>query len=181
MAPLPFRRNQAADARSTVSSHLTALAAGRFGFRPATQAALSLRELVQGAATGSVPLRGGPRGDPRAHGVGHTFGRRPRQEAGGTYAARWWIPFPNRRSAGVGGQKQVRSRDRRSAPTVPLWSVPAIARSRQTAVESYRSASVSTVETSTPAMLRRRRPIVIPSARTKNAGQQLCGRWYWGN
>ena len=62
------------------------------------------------------------------------------------------VPQPSR--APVGGQKQVRSRDRGSPQTVPLWSVPAIAWSRQTAVESYRSPSVSTVETSTPAIFR---------------------------
>jgi hypothetical protein len=54
------------------------------------------------------------------------------------------VPKPSR--SPVGDQKQVRSRDSGSAPTVPLWSVPAMARWRQTEVESYRSASVSTVE-----------------------------------
>jgi hypothetical protein len=45
---------------------------------------------------------------------------------------------------------------------------------RQGLVESYRSWSVSAVETSTPATLRRSLPVVMPSARTKKAGQQLC-------
>ena len=50
-----------------------------------------------------------------------------------------------------------------------------MARSRHAAVESYSSSSVSTVETRTPGTLRRSRPIVTPSALTKNAGHMLSG------
>ena len=88
-------------------------------------------------------------------------------------------PYPN--LPGTGRRSETgRVPGPRVGRSVPLWSVPAIARSRQTAVESYRSASVSTAETSTPATLRRRRPVVTPSARTKNAGQQLCGAEVFG-
>src|SRR5579863_6606446 len=50
-----------------------------------------------------------------------------------------------------------------------------MARPRQAAVESYRSCSVSTVATRTPATLRRSRPTLMPSARTKKDGHKLCG------
>jgi hypothetical protein len=47
-----------------------------------------------------------------------------------------------------------------------------IARSRQATVESYTGSSVSTSETSTPAVLRRKRPVMTPSGRTKKLAQQ---------
>ena len=42
-------------------------------------------------------------------------------------------------------------------------------------VESYRSSSVSSVDTRTPGRLRLSRPIVTPPARTNNDGQRLSG------
>lgn len=39
---------------------------------------------------------------------------------------------------------------------------------------------MSTADTSTPALFRRSLPIVMPSARTKKAGQQLCGAEEFG-
>jgi hypothetical protein len=39
---------------------------------------------------------------------------------------------------------------------------------------------VSTAEISTPGTLRRSRPVVMPSARTKNAGHALCGAEEFG-
>lgn len=55
-----------------------------------------------------------------------------------------------------------------------------MARSRQAAVESYRFWPVSTADSSIPGMFRRSRPVIMPSARTKNAGQQLCGAEEFG-
>ena len=69
---------------------------------------------------------------------------------------------------------RVRASERGSLTSVPLWRAPTMARSRQGAVESYSSCSVSTVDTSTPGTLRRSRPMVTPAARTRKAGQQLC-------
>ena len=70
---------------------------------------------------------------------------------------------------------EVRSSERGSSTSSPLWSTPDNARSRHGPVESYNSASVSTVETRTPGSLRCSLPVVTPSARTKNAGYMLCG------
>ena len=50
-----------------------------------------------------------------------------------------------------------------------------MALSRHAAVESYRAWLVVDRHHRTPAMLRRSRPMVMPSARTKNAGQPLSG------
>ena len=72
-------------------------------------------------------------------------------------------------------QKLVRSSDRGSLTNSPLCSVPAVARGRHAPVESYSSSVVSTVDSSTPATLLLSLPVVTPSARTKNAGQQLSG------
>ena len=73
------------------------------------------------------------------------------------------------------GYRAFLSLDRGSLTTVPLCSSPLSARSRHAAVEWYSFWSVSTVEITTPGRLRRARPMVMPSARTKKAGQALSG------
>lgn len=75
-----------------------------------------------------------------------------------------------------GCQARVRSSERGSLIKVPLCRMPATAWPRHAAVESYSSCRVSTFGTNTPETLRRSRPVVTLSARTKEPGHSVGPR-----